>query len=196
MGSCLVEVDHIRIEHALELLLMQDQQMVHAFLSHTPHEAFADRIGSGSVIGRFEKLDATCCRHPSKAGPKFAVVITDQVLRCFPIGGGFSEVLGDAEIGWRSCHADMDHLPRLQFDEEEGKERSKEEIGDLYEVAGPDLCGVVAQKGRPPLAPWLQGANSSHILLDGALTYMDVEFQQFPANALSTEDDDFPSPFA
>jgi hypothetical protein len=36
MGSCLIEVGHIRIEHALELLLMQDQQMVQAFLSDAP----------------------------------------------------------------------------------------------------------------------------------------------------------------
>ena len=33
MGSCLVEVHHIRIEDALELPLMKDQQMVQAFLS-------------------------------------------------------------------------------------------------------------------------------------------------------------------
>ena len=28
MGSCLIEVGHIRLEHALELLLLKDQQMV------------------------------------------------------------------------------------------------------------------------------------------------------------------------
>ena len=33
MGSCLIEVDHIRIEHTLELLLMQDQQMRHSCLT-------------------------------------------------------------------------------------------------------------------------------------------------------------------
>ena len=36
MGSCLVEVHHIHIEHALQLLLLKDQQMVQAFLPHTP----------------------------------------------------------------------------------------------------------------------------------------------------------------
>src|SRR5437016_10807120 len=79
MRSCLVEVDHIGIEHALELLLLKDQQVVEAFLPHTPHEAFADRIGAWRMRGRFENLDATCPRHPSKARPEFAIVITNQV---------------------------------------------------------------------------------------------------------------------
>jgi hypothetical protein len=49
MRSCLVEVGDIAIEHALELFLLQDQQVVQAFLSHTSQEALADSIGSGSV---------------------------------------------------------------------------------------------------------------------------------------------------
>src|SRR6266567_4187007 len=77
MGSCLVEVDHIRIEHALELLLLKDQQMIQAFLTNTSQEAFTDGIGSGSVNGGFEQLDATSRRHSAETGSKLAVVITD-----------------------------------------------------------------------------------------------------------------------
>ena len=36
MRSCLVEVRYIRIEDALELPLMKDQQVVEAFLPNTP----------------------------------------------------------------------------------------------------------------------------------------------------------------
>jgi len=53
-------------------------------------------------------------------------------------------------------------------------------------VAGPDLSGVVAQEGRPRLASWLVGANSSHVLLDRALADPQAQFQEFSANALST----------
>ena len=56
MGSCLVEVDYIRIEHTLELLLMQDEQMIEAFLTNTSQEAFTDGIGSGSVNGILSSL--------------------------------------------------------------------------------------------------------------------------------------------
>jgi len=45
---------------------------------------------------------------------------------------------------------------------------------------------VIAQEGRPLLSSWLWGANLPHVLLDGALTHMYAQFQQFPTNPLST----------
>ena len=132
MGSCLVEVAHIGMEHALELLLVEDQQMVEAFLSDAPQEALADRIGSGCMNRRLENLNATGCRHASKARPEFVIVITNQVLGCLSIGRGFSQLLRHPGIGRRACHSDMDHPSGLEFNEEEGKERSKEEIGDHF----------------------------------------------------------------
>jgi hypothetical protein len=125
---------------------MQDQQMVHALLSHTPHEALADRIGSGSVIGRLEKLDATGRGHPVETGSKLAVVITYQILGRLSIGRGFSELLRHPGIGRGSGDAGMDHPSCLELNDEEGKELSKEEICDLEEVTRPDLCGVGVQK--------------------------------------------------
>ena len=80
MGSCSVEVPYIVIEHALELLLAEDEEMVQAFLSDTPQEAFADGIGSWCMNRRLEQLDATGPRHTSEAGPKFAIVITNQIF--------------------------------------------------------------------------------------------------------------------
>jgi hypothetical protein len=87
MRPRLVEVHHIRIEHALELLLMQNQQMIQAFLPHTSQEALTDRIGSWRTIGRFEDLDAASCGYASKARSELAVVITNQILRSLPIRG-------------------------------------------------------------------------------------------------------------
>src|SRR5215469_10098015 len=165
MRPCLVEVHHIRIEHALEVLLMKNQQMVEAFLPYTPQEALADRIGSGSVIRRLEQLDATGRCHPEEIGSKLAIIITYQILGSLPIGSRFPELLGHPVIGRRSRDADMDHLPRLQFDEEEGKKRAKEGVAHLQEVTSPDLCSVSAQKGCPPLSWWLVGANSPHVFL-------------------------------
>jgi len=92
---------------------MQDQHVVQTFLSDAPQEAFTDGIGSGSVIGRLEKLDAAGCRHPSKAGPKFAVVIPNQIFRCLSIGRGFPELLRHPDITRRTRDAHVDHLPRL-----------------------------------------------------------------------------------
>ena len=44
----------------------KDQDMIKAFLSHTPQEAFADRIGSWGMIRCFENLNRTCCRYTSE----------------------------------------------------------------------------------------------------------------------------------
>ncbi len=59
----MVEVAYIGIEHALELLLLKDQQVIEAFLSDAPHEAFADGIGAFRMIRRFQYLDAAGCGH-------------------------------------------------------------------------------------------------------------------------------------
>ena len=186
MWSCPVEVPHIRIQNALELRLLQDQQMVETFLPYAPQEPFTDGIRSWGMNRRFEQLDAAGFRHPNKAGPKFAIVISNQILGRLLIGGGFSQLLCHPRIGRRSCHTDMDHLARFQFDNKESEERSKEQVSHLQEVACPDLSGVGAQKGRPLLASWLVCVNRPHVLLDGALAHPNAQFQQFSANALST----------
>ncbi len=116
------------------LLLLKNQQVVQAFLPYTPQEALADGIGSGSVIRYFKNLNCTCCRYTSEAGPEFAIVLTNQVLWCLPIRRGFSQLLRDPGIRRGSRDAHVDHLARFQFDEKEGKERPKEQIGDLPEV--------------------------------------------------------------
>ena len=95
----------------MELLLLKDQQMIEAFLPHAPHEALAARIGSGCMIRRFQYLDAAGCGHARETGPKFIVVIANQVLGCVPIRGGFSQLLPDPRIGRRSGHAYVDDLP-------------------------------------------------------------------------------------
>ena len=131
MRSGQVEVRHILIEHALKLLLVKNQQVVKAFLSHTPQEAFADRIGLWRMNGRFENLDGARGRHPSEARPKFAIVITNEILRCLPIRRGFPKLLRNPGISGRSCHSHMDHAPGFVFDDNECEEGSKEEIRHL-----------------------------------------------------------------
>ena len=121
--------------------------MVKAFLPDTPQKAFADRIGSWGLNLRFEDLDRARFRYPSKARPELAIVITNQILGCLPIRRRFSQLLGHPGIRWAPSHAHVDHLARLEFYDEEREERLKEKICHLQEVAGPDLSGVVTQKG-------------------------------------------------
>ena len=139
MRPCPIEVGGIAIEHALKLLLLEDQQVVEALLSYTSQEAFADCIGSGSVRGCVENLNSTGCRHTSETGAKFAVVITHQILRGLSKRGGFSKLLCSPSVGRISCDADVDHFARVQFDDEEGEQRMEEKVSYREKVAGPDL---------------------------------------------------------
>jgi len=80
----------------------------------------------------------------------------------------------------------MDDLPGRQAGEEEGKERTKEQIGDLKEVAGPDLCRVSAEKRAPLLPSWRLCANVPHVLLNGALADAKAQLQKFSTHPFST----------
>jgi hypothetical protein len=109
MGSCLVEVGHIGIEHALELLLLQDEQMIEALTSHTAQEAFTDGIGSRGVIRRFDNLDATGLGNSRIAHAKLAIIIPNEIFRPHAISSGLPKLLGGPRVGGRARHADVDH---------------------------------------------------------------------------------------
>jgi hypothetical protein len=130
MRPGLVEVADIRVEYQLKLLLMQDEQVIKTLSTHTPEKAFTDGIGSWCVIRSFENLDATRIGHPREAHPKLPIVITDEVLRPYTIGSGFPKLLCGPSVSGIACDADVDHSPRFQFDDEEGEQRTEEEIGD------------------------------------------------------------------
>ena len=133
-----VEIVSIRVEHAVELLLMQDEQMIKVLTSHTAQEPLTDGISSRGVIGGFENLDVTGSSQPRETHSKLALVITDEVFRTHPIGSDFSKLLCRPSVGGRACHTHVDHFARVQFDKEEGEQRAEEEIGDRQEIAGPD----------------------------------------------------------
>ena len=69
---------------------MEDQQVVKAFLSYTSQEAFTDRIGTWRMIWCMKNLNRTRSSHTSEKGPKFTIIITNQILRSLPIRCGFS----------------------------------------------------------------------------------------------------------
>jgi hypothetical protein len=104
------------------------------------------------VIGRFEYLDAARRCDSSETGPKLAIMIANEVLRRVSIGSRLPQLLCGPRVGRSTGHTDMDDLPRSQFNDEEGKKRAKEEVGDLEKITGPDLPRMIAEEGPPVLA--------------------------------------------
>ena len=113
---------------------MDDQHVIQALSSDTQEKAFTDRIGPWCMRGCFQYLDAARCCNTSETGPKLAIIIANEILRRVSIGSRLPQLLCSPSVGRKSCHTHVDDLPRFQFDDEEGKERTEEEISDLQEV--------------------------------------------------------------
>ena len=50
MWSCPMKVRHIPIEHALELLLVEDEQVIEAFATNAAEKPFTDCIRSWGLM--------------------------------------------------------------------------------------------------------------------------------------------------
>ena len=55
--TCAIEVGTIGLEDPSELLLMQDEQMIQTFTTHTPQKPLTVCVGAGSMERRLEHLD-------------------------------------------------------------------------------------------------------------------------------------------
>jgi hypothetical protein len=49
MGSSLIKVENIGVEEAMELLLLENEEVIQAFSPHTPQKTFANGIGPARV---------------------------------------------------------------------------------------------------------------------------------------------------
>src|SRR5260221_11967252 len=110
-----IEVLSVGVEHAVELLLMEDEQVIETLASHTSEKPFTDGIGSRGVIRCFEHLDATRLRNSREAHSKLAIIITDEVLRPLAIGGGPPKLPWGPRAPGRSCDADVEYFARWAF---------------------------------------------------------------------------------
>jgi len=186
MWSFLIEIVDVGMQDTMQLLLMEDKHMIQALSPHTSQKAFTDGIGARGVKRRFEQLDATRCCNSSETAAKLAIVIANEILRRLSIRSRLSQLLCGPSVSRRPCHTNVDHSARLEFDDEECKERAKKQIGHLQEIAGPHVFCVIAQKRRPVLSSRSPDANISHIVLDGPLTHVNIQLEQFPTDAFSS----------
>ena len=90
-----------------------------------------NKASSAGLVWRSKHFDATRGCHARKIRSEFPVVIPEQIFGAYPYGVASRSGTRHPGIGWRARHIHMDHLSRLQFDEEESKKRAKEEIGHL-----------------------------------------------------------------
>ena len=102
-------------------------------------------------IGRGENLNPAPIRYPVEGIPILVVVVANEEARPLAERGCLPQLLGHPVITWTSCHPEMHQATRLQLHDNEDKDSAEEEVIGLQEIAGPDILGMVAHKGRPGL---------------------------------------------
>src|SRR5260370_35758744 len=127
----------------MQLLLTEDQHVSQTLQPNTSQETFTNRIGSWRVIRCFEHLDTARYCNTSETGSKLAIMIANEIPGGLSIRSRLPQLLCGPSVGGRSRHADMDDLPRFQFNEEKRKERANEQVSHLEEIAGPDLSPMI-----------------------------------------------------
>jgi len=182
----MVEVGHIRAEHASQLRLAEDEDVVQALPPHAPQEALAGRVGPQGAHGRAQDADPARGGEAVEARPVLGVVVADQESRGRPEGRRLAQLLGDPGVRRVPRHANVLHPARPERDHEERIYGPEAHVSDREEIAGPDAADVVAQERRPglPGAPWRRGR--AQVFLDRALAHPDTEFQQLAPDALGT----------
>jgi hypothetical protein len=80
----------------------------------------------------------------------------------------------------------MDDFPRFQFNDEEGKQLTEEEVCHLQEITRPRLCRMIAEECLPTLATSSFWMNLPHILLNSAFTHPNIQLEELAPNALSS----------
>ena len=131
MRSHVIKVLHVGLEHSIHVFLMEDKDVIKTFVAYAPQKAFTDGIGTRCVIRGLEELDGACCGYPCESWSEFTIVIVNEVSGYFPIRRSLSQLLCDPCIGRSFRDSYMDHFTRFQLDDEEGKQRTEEEVGDL-----------------------------------------------------------------
>jgi hypothetical protein len=168
------------------MALAQDQEVVQALAPHGPEEALAGGVLLGCAVGGPQRRDPARLGEPGEGRPGLAVVIADEVAGALDERRGLAQLLGHPGIRRVARHAHVHHAARPERDHDEDTQGPEEGVGDLEEVAGPDVGGVVAQERGPRLARLPGWAGSAHVLLHRPLGHTDVQLQAFAADALGT----------
>lgn len=184
MRSGMIEVLFIRHEKSGELLLMENEEVIQTFSPYTPQKAFTDGVRLWSPVRRSKDLNATGGRHSCKIRTKFPVIIPNQIFWGLPVRSRFSQLLRYPLIGRSARYIDMNGFPRFQFDDEEGKKWTEEEVCHLQKITGPHLSRMIAHECLPTLATGSFWAILLHILLNGSFTHPNIQLEELASNAL------------
>jgi len=153
MGSRAMVIDHVFLEHPLEMPLVQDQHVVQTFLTHGPDPPLRKGVGLWCVIGRLDDCDTLGSKDGIEGHCEFAITIMNEEVRWQPFllenPTKLPRLLRDpGRCRVRGTPGKM-HAARSKFKKKEDVECLQPHRFDRKEVARQDLVFVVTQEGAP-----------------------------------------------
>src|SRR5262249_52239479 len=154
MGTPRIEVGHVLVQDALQVALVDDDQMIQTFGPGRSDPPLSQRLRPPGSHGRVDLPDAEPLHAAVELNPEPAVSVTNQIpwrvplpatrvhdLQGHPCGGGMP--------GYPNLH----DLPSLVAHHEEDVQRLEEDRANREEVARPDVLRLARQElppaGRP-----------------------------------------------
>ncbi len=160
--------------------LAQDQDVIQAFSADAAVEALDEGVHQGRLVGSEDEVDIAGLGHALEFVTELAIVIEDQVVGLDVPGRGLAKLLRRPGVRWIPGDAEVDDPSRVDVHDEEREDGSKEEVVGLYEIARPNLRGVVVEE-LVPILTRVRSAAISELFddaLDSAFADPDSQFEE------------------
>lgn len=163
MWSGLLERDHLGFEEALELPLVEDQEMIQTCSPHAQEKPFTDGMRPARLrYGVRSTLMPLVVATRAPCGPHFRSLSRINSVGVCPSGVASRSGTCHPKVGRRSRHMDLDAFPRFHLADEASKERTEDEGSRLEAHRRPTSLG---HAGGRPFSSVVHGlAHGAHLL--------------------------------
>ena len=116
-----VVVVAVLTEHALKVVLPEDEDMIETLASHGADQAFAVRVRLGCHRGRADHPNAGTLRDIVEDRSELGIVVAEEELRPLPEGRQLPKLLGQPVGAGRRGRRRQEHAPRSEVQETKAK---------------------------------------------------------------------------
>ena len=149
MGAAVVIAD-VLAKDALGVALAEEQDVIEAVATERPNQALANRVRLRRSWRRAEAPHPKTAEPRAKARIVDAIAVVQQIARRF-VADGLDRALSDPRARRVRGDTDVDDPAALEGGDDERVEGLEVDGDHREEVAGPNLRGMVPEKGPPVL---------------------------------------------
>ncbi len=153
----MIVVGDVRRQHATEMPLADDQDLVQARLAHRADPALRESIRIGRLHRRADDRDCLGCEHGIESNRKLAVAVVDQEAHrehsLLDLPAELTGLLRHPRTRRVGSTARQMDVATAELDEKQDVQRLQPRRFDREEVAGEDFILVMLQEGPPATAP-------------------------------------------